>query len=162
MKRRLTESQHRSRATWVFGGLAFAFVIGVFIFAPETLPEYKHRVLATVAAITTGLFAYFLTGEIGLDVQFAESRFGKISVKATGGIAVLLFVLIWWLSPWAPVKREALEEVKKGTEEIKKDTGEIKSDISDLKNITTQLLEEFRRSQPVRIFQGRPEEGIVE
>ncbi|MGH8623835.1 MAG: tetratricopeptide repeat protein, partial [Gammaproteobacteria bacterium] len=142
--------------------MALAFVIGVFIFAPDTLPEYKHRVLAAVAAITTGLFAYFLSGEIGLDVQFGESRFGKTSVKATGGIAVFVFVLIWWFSPWAPVKREALEKVKKGTEEIKKDTGEIKSDISDLKNITTQLLEQFRRSHPVRIFQGRTEEGMVE
>lgn len=162
MNRRLTESQHRSRATWVFGGLAFAFFIWVFIFAPETLPEYKHRVLALVAALLTGLFAYFLTGDIGVDVQFIESRFGKASVKATGGIGVFVFVLMWWFSPWAPVKREALEEVKKGTEEIKKDTGAIKSDISDLKNTTTQLLEEFRRSQQVRTFQGRAEKGIVE
>jgi hypothetical protein len=90
----LTESQSRSRATWVFGSVLLVFAVWVFIFAPDTLPEYKHRMLGILLALLSGLFAFFLTGDMGLEIKSIESRFRKVGVKATGGIAV--FVLVLW------------------------------------------------------------------
>jgi hypothetical protein len=89
-----TDSQSRSGATWVFGSVLLLFAVWVFIFAPNTLPEYKHRMLGIFLALLWGLFAFFLTGDLGLEIKALESRFGKLGVKATGGIAV--FVLVLW------------------------------------------------------------------
>jgi hypothetical protein len=80
--------QDRSAATWVFGLLLLAFLLWVFVFAPETLPEYKQRMLGVFLASLAGLFAFFLTGDIGLEIQSLQSRFGNLAVKATGGAAV--------------------------------------------------------------------------
>lgn len=84
-----------------------ALLVYAFEFIPDTLPEYKQRVLALACAITAGLFGYFLTGSIGLVVTKAPLRFGSFSVKATGGFGLFALVLIWWLSPLAPVKPES-------------------------------------------------------
>ncbi len=114
-----TESQNRSRATWVFGSLLLAFSVWVFVFAPDTLPEYKHRMLGIFLALLSGLFAFFLTGDMGLEIKSLESRFGKVGVKATGGIAVFTLVLWWWSSPLAPIGVEKkLGEIKQDTEKI--------------------------------------------
>src|SRR5438067_4751010 len=82
------EDQSRSKATWIFGSLLLAFSLWVFVFAPDTLPEYKHRMLGILLALLSGLFAFFLTGDMGLEIKSIESRFGKVVVEATGGIAV--------------------------------------------------------------------------
>src|SRR2546429_260866 len=74
--------QDRSAASWVFGLLLLAFLVWVFVFAPETLPEYKQRMLGVFLAALAGLFAFFLTGDIGLDIQSKQSRFGKLALKA--------------------------------------------------------------------------------
>ena len=112
----LTRTQSRSLATWVFGLLLFIFFVCVFAFAPKELPVFKQRMMAVASALLSGLFAFFLTGEIGLELKPAKSRFGDFGIKASGGIAVFVLVLWWWLSPWAPVNVEigkkigALEE----------------------------------------------------
>src|SRR3972149_5911926 len=98
-----TKAKSRIGASWVFGGLLFLFFVGVFVFAPATLPEFKQRMLAIACALLSGLFAFFLTGDMGLDVKWSSPRFGRLAVKATGGIAVFVFVLLWWLSPLVPV-----------------------------------------------------------
>ncbi len=101
------ESPHHTRAVWILGLLNLAFFVCVFIFAPERLPEYKQRMVAIISALLAGLLAYFLTGEMGLKINSISSRFGKVRVQATGGIAVFVFVLLWWFSPWAPVTADA-------------------------------------------------------
>jgi tetratricopeptide (TPR) repeat protein len=102
----LTSTQYRALGTWVFGSLFFLCFVGVFVFAPETLPEFKQRMLAIFTALLAGIFGYFLTGDLGLHIQSIETRFGVVGVKASGGIAAFVFVLVWWLSPLAPVATE--------------------------------------------------------
>ena len=96
--------QQQSLATWVFGGLLLAFLFAVFAFAPPVLPEYKQRILALCAALLAGLFGWFLSGEIGLRIEALKSRFGDLAVRASGGLALFVLVLVWWLSPLAPIE----------------------------------------------------------
>jgi len=117
--RSLTQKQSRSRATWIFGAGLLLFAVWVFIFAPATLPDYKHQMLGVFLALLSGLFAFFLTGDIGLTLQGPESQWGKVGVKATGGLAVFVLVLWWWSSPLAPIRVEQqLGEIKQDTEKI--------------------------------------------
>jgi len=129
----LTRIQSQSRWTWVFGSLLLAFFVGVFIFAPQTLPEFKHRMLAIACALLAGVFAFFLTGDVGLEIKSIQSRFGDVGVKATGGIAVFVLVLVWWLSPLAPVTTEnAIYRVRVtvlGTDQIPIEDAEVWSSI---------------------------------
>lgn len=93
-----------SLPSWVFGSLLLILLIGVFFFGPDTLPEYRQRLLALLAALLAGLFGFFLTGDVGLQLNWVASRFGDVGVRATGGLALFVFVLVWWLSPLAPVQ----------------------------------------------------------
>jgi len=98
------QSAQQSLGTWIFGGLLLAFLFAVFAFAPPQLPEYKHRILALCAALLAGLFGWFLSGEIGLHIEALKSRFGDLAVRASGGLALFVLVLVWWLSPLAPIE----------------------------------------------------------
>ena len=102
--------------TWVFGSLLLAFALGVFVFGPDALPEYRQRVLAVLMALLAGLFGFFLTGDVGLELKWVASRFGEVGVKAAGGMALFVLVLIWWLSPLAPVQTEEMRERLEGVE----------------------------------------------
>jgi tetratricopeptide (TPR) repeat protein len=109
----LTPAKARLLGTLVFGFLLFVFFICVFIFAPPELPEFKQRMLAVACALLSGLFAFFLTGEISLIIRPAKSKLGDFGIKASGGVAVFAVVLWWWLSPLAPIKLEKrLEKVE--------------------------------------------------
>jgi hypothetical protein len=100
----MSRSQQRSVGTWVFGLLFAIFLIGVFIFAPASLPPFKQRILAITAALLAGCLGYFLTGTIGLNLKTLRIPFfGEVAANATGGIALFVLVLWWWLSPLAPV-----------------------------------------------------------
>jgi hypothetical protein len=96
-------AEHQSFGTWVLGGLLLLFLFAVFGFAPATLPDYKHRILAVLAALLAGLFGWFLSGDIGVRIEALKSRFGDVAIRATGGLALFVVVLVWWLSPLAPV-----------------------------------------------------------
>jgi hypothetical protein len=67
------------------------------------LPEYKQRMLALASASLAGLFAFFLTGGMELNIKSLKSPFGKIAVRTTGTISVFAFVLVWWFRPLAPI-----------------------------------------------------------
>ena len=97
-------SQSRVSGSWIFGTLLLIFFIFVFSFGPDNLPEYKTRMLALVSALIAGLFGYFLTGDVGIEIKALQSRLGTIGVKAAGGIALFVLTIIWWVSPIAPVK----------------------------------------------------------
>jgi SEFIR domain len=98
------EAQGRVRGSWIFGSLLLIFFIIVFSFGPDSLPEYKTRMLALISALIAGLFGFFLTGDVGVEVKALQSRFGEVGVKAAGGIALFVLTIIWWVSPFAPVK----------------------------------------------------------
>ncbi len=97
-----TKAKQRSLATWIFGSSLFLFLIAVFLFAPTTLPEFKHRLLALMSAMLAALFGYFLIGNINIEIA-KESKIGQVAVKATGGFALFVLVLWWWTSPMAPI-----------------------------------------------------------
>jgi len=82
----------------------------VFAFAPSELPEFKHRILALCAALLAGLFSWFSSGEIGLGIKALKSRFGDLTIRASGGMVLFVLVLIWWLSPLAPVTSNGIDE----------------------------------------------------
>jgi H+/Cl- antiporter ClcA len=94
---------HLSLASWVFGGVFTLFLMGVFVFGPDTLPEFKQRLLALFCALLAGLFGFFLTGDLAVKAESLTTRFGQLKVKAGGGMALFVLMLIWWLSPLAPV-----------------------------------------------------------
>jgi len=98
------EGKGGHRASWIFGYLLLIFLLYAYLFSPDTLPEYKQRMLAFACALIAGLFGFFLTGDIGLEVNSIRSRIGTISIKATAGFATFVLMLLWWFSPLAPVK----------------------------------------------------------
>ena len=83
--------------------MLLAFAVGVFAFGPDALPNHRQRILAITMSLLAGLFGFFLTGDVGLELKWVESQFGEVGVKAAGGLALFVLVLIWWLSPLAPV-----------------------------------------------------------
>ncbi|HJP94617.1 MAG TPA: hypothetical protein VJ875_21835, partial [Pyrinomonadaceae bacterium] len=70
---------------------------------PDVLSVPKQRMLAIFCALLAGLVGFFLTGDISVNLVSPDNRLGKLAVKATGGIAMFAFVLVWWLTPWSPV-----------------------------------------------------------
>lgn len=100
-------------ATWILGGVLLVFYLAVFTFGPASLPDYKQRMLGIASAVLAGLFAFFLTGQIGIIWQASNSWFGRMTVRATGGVAVFVLVLWWWFGPHAPIRvMDALERVR--------------------------------------------------
>lgn len=89
--------------TIVLGFILLGFFIWAFIYAPDQLPAFKQRILAIVSALLCGFFTFLLTGTVGLNSKSAQTPFGDLSLKATGGSAVFILVLIWWLTPFAPI-----------------------------------------------------------
>jgi hypothetical protein len=93
-----------ARASATFAALLLAFIVYSFVFAPQALPEFKQRLLAFACAMTAGLMGFFLTGSLGLNAATPESKAPALPVRATGGFAAFALVLLWWISPLAPVK----------------------------------------------------------
>jgi hypothetical protein len=89
---------------WIFGSVFTLFLLGVFLFGPNALPEFKQRILAFVAALLAGFFGYFLTGTLGVDAHAELPWLGKTAIKGGGGLALFVVVLAWWSSPSAPVR----------------------------------------------------------
>jgi nitrogen fixation protein len=98
------ETHSRMKTSWIFGFLLLAFFVYAYLFSPDTLPEYKQRMLAFASALIAGLFSFFLTGDMGIEINSAQSRIGTINIKATAGFAAFVLMLLWWFSPLAPVK----------------------------------------------------------
>ena len=75
--------------------------------------------LAFSSAILAGLFGFFFTGAIHLELKVVKKLFGDLGVKATGGMALFVLVLVWWLSPFAPVGTEKkLADIQQGVENV--------------------------------------------
>lgn len=89
--------------TGFLGLVLLVFFIWAFIYAPDQLPSFKQRILAVVSALLCGLFTFFLTGAIRVNGKGIRTPLGELSLEATGGIAVFVLVLLWWLTPLAPV-----------------------------------------------------------
>jgi len=102
---RMPAAKDQRLASWIFGGIAFAFLLGVFILAPRELPSYKQQILAIISAILCGLFGYFFTGSNKIVGDGQLPNWGKLSIQAGGGFALFALILLWWNSKSAPVQR---------------------------------------------------------
>jgi hypothetical protein len=105
--------------TIMLGVALLAFFVWVFLYAPDSLPVYKQRILAIFSALLCGLFAFFLTGTFGLSSKALRTPLGDISLKATSGMAIFVLVLIWWLSPLTPVPAKENPGERRTTETSK-------------------------------------------
>src|SRR6266513_3752164 len=98
----MSESSYMARAqrwaAWVFGGIALGVLIWIVLFGPKELPPYRHQALGILCAVLCGLFGYFFTGTIRFVSKGSVSIWGKIGIQAGGGIALFVFVLLWWKS----------------------------------------------------------------
>ena len=62
-------------AVWIFGGLLFIFLIAVFIFAPESLPEFKRKLLALFDAPLAAFFGFFCLAAIILSLRLQRKGY---------------------------------------------------------------------------------------
>jgi hypothetical protein len=90
--------------SWVFGSLFTLFILGVFVFAPATLPEFKQKLLAYLCALLAGFFAFFFTGTLTVKVTGGQMGRNQFVVQAAGGLGAFALTLWWWTGGAAPVK----------------------------------------------------------
>lgn len=122
-----------SLASWVLGSILLVFFFVVF-FGVEALPVFKQRMLALACSLLAGVFTYFLTGDLKLKFTLKFSKFAQVAGRATGGVGAFLSVMIWWLSPLAPVNvQEQLQEIKENTSAIRQDNAAIHRVVTDNK-----------------------------
>jgi hypothetical protein len=91
-------------ASWIFGSLFTLFILGVFVFSPSTLPEFKQRLLGYICALLAAFFTFFFTGTLAVRISGGTSSWGQIGVKSAGGLGAFVLTLWWWGSVLAPVK----------------------------------------------------------
>lgn len=101
-----TTSKHTVIASWVFGSLLLLFYLAVFIFAPDELPEFKHKMLGVISALLCALFTFFIVGTLHVTGLF-ETKWSKFAVQSGGGAAAFVLILWWWNnSTFAPVHKQ--------------------------------------------------------
>ena len=96
-------SRSLSMTTTVLISVFVTAVMALIFFGPETLPEYRHRAFAMICALLAGLLTWFLVGDLTVESNAEKTTFGKVKVKASGGIGVFIVVLFWWSTPMAPI-----------------------------------------------------------
>lgn len=101
----MSKRVHSLVAAWVLGSLLLLFMIGVFIWAPDELSQYKLRIVAILSSLLGGFWAAFLTGTMSM--RGSLPFFRKIAFQASGGVAVFVLLLLFWYSPMAPIKLQA-------------------------------------------------------
>lgn len=98
-------------ASWVFGSLLLVFIMAVITYRLLThnsrpIDETTQKLLGFVSAILAGLFAFFLTGAIIVNVIPENRYMAGLGAQATGGVALFLVMLWWWRSERAPITAE--------------------------------------------------------
>ena len=82
-----------------FGAVSLVFFFVVYFWPPRTDGQYV--ILRVIASILAGAAGLFLSGEVFTQFSGEISNGLKMTVSATGAIA--LFVLVWLTFPKAPV-----------------------------------------------------------
>lgn len=105
----LLEVGSQELAAWIFGTVAFVFLMLLILLPLRNLPAWKVNILAIITALLAGVFCTFLTGSIILEVKPDFAGWGKTAIQAGGGVALFVFVLLWWqlvLKPQPTEKRQ--------------------------------------------------------
>ena len=80
-------------------------------FGQNDLSAEKYNALGVICALLCGLFGYFFTGSFHFVSKGHFSTWGKVGIKAGGGAAAFVFVLMWWHSNTNPIhKSDALDK----------------------------------------------------
>jgi tetratricopeptide (TPR) repeat protein len=95
----------------IFGGVGIVFLIAVFFFKENTLTLPQNKILGAMAAFTFGTLAFLMTGSIGVDGEGTLPRFGKVTLRAAGGMAIFVTVLFWWIHSSEAIRAEYAEQV---------------------------------------------------
>jgi hypothetical protein len=95
---------NEAKASWFFGVGFAIFLVCVFVFAPQSLPQFKQQILAFICASLAGFFGAFFTGALLLNAELPLP--GKWIVSGGAGFALFLIVLFWWRSSSAPIAAE--------------------------------------------------------
>jgi hypothetical protein len=85
-------------ASWVFVSLLIVFlgaIVGYRELAPARRPidANTHMILGLLCSLLAGLAAFFMTGDIAVQVSGQQIGLGA---QATGGVGLFVFVLWWW------------------------------------------------------------------
>jgi len=99
-------SKHNAIAAWVFGSILLLFYIGVFVFAPAELPEFKHKQLTILSALLCALFTFFFVGSLQISFQY-KTKWSKLALQSCGAVAMFVLILWWWNNPsFTPITKQ--------------------------------------------------------
>jgi hypothetical protein len=87
----------------VFGGI-FALTLIAAFFVGGNLTRPQIRLLAVFSSVMAALLTFFMSGTIELTAEGQTSDGMKLVIRATAGLAVLVFVFLWWQSDFSPAK----------------------------------------------------------
>ena len=119
--------------------------MAVYVFQGAQVSPVQHKLLGLFGAITAGAFSFFLSGNIGLTLTSSPRGWFGITLKATGGLAVLVFFLYWWGS-YAPITIQ----VQAVRIEIKNLVAELEAQYNNLKLSLTNFTDLQHNAQFVR------------
>lgn len=83
----LSRARQRARASWIFSSVLLAFLMALVWFAPERLAGFKQQIVALLAALLSGLMAFFLTGDLGIERSW---------LRASSGLGAFALILLLW------------------------------------------------------------------
>jgi hypothetical protein len=99
-------SKHNVYAAWLFGTLLLLFYMGVFTFAHDEIPEFKHKQLAILSALLCALFTFFFIGSLQISFQY-KTKCSKLALQSGGGAAAFVLILWWWNNPsFTPITKQ--------------------------------------------------------
>lgn len=101
-RKQLPDQEASVAASWpfsanaLFGTALLLFMIATVFFALPAIVPFTPYVIALCAALLAAMLFPFMLGDIKLKTPGLDSSTGKGVIQATGGVAVLLAVLVWW------------------------------------------------------------------
>jgi hypothetical protein len=99
-------SKHNVYAAWLFGTLLLLFYMGVFTFAHDEMPEFKHKQLAILSALLCALSTFFFVGSLQISFQY-KTKWSKLALQSGGGAAAFVLILWWWNNPsFTPIPKQ--------------------------------------------------------
>ncbi|MBF00495.1 hypothetical protein [Flavobacterium coralii] len=115
-----------SNLSIIYGSVLLVFFLGLILFGPENLSEYKHNLIAIISSLLVGIFGFFISGDIGITINsdLVNNKIGKIAIQASGGAALFVLSMIWWKSPVAPISKHSEEKIIQQQKDSEKQTGD--------------------------------------
>ncbi|MCH7412359.1 hypothetical protein MM213_02600 [Belliella sp. R4-6] len=107
----------------IYGSVLLVFFLYLILEGPDEMNSYKHGLIAIISSILVGVFGALFSGSINLGIEspFLNSKLGKFTIKATGGIALFVLTMIWWKSEHAPIQESKIMEAIEGDGEKTRD-----------------------------------------